>query len=68
MSKRNRPSPLKREREERKRQREAKKAERAAQKRARREGRQMSESRNQATDEFESDVVAADPQPETDDQ
>jgi len=68
MSKSNRPSPLKRGREERKRQREARKAEKAALKRARREAQQASEPRNQATDGFEGNVLAADPQPETDDQ
>jgi hypothetical protein len=44
MSKKNRPSVLKRERERKKREREAKKAKKAALKRARREGEAASPS------------------------
>ena len=51
MSKKNRPSVLKREREQKKRQRELKKAEKAALKRERREGNEASGAETSSTQE-----------------
>lgn len=65
VSKRNRPSVLKREREQRKRQRQAKKAAKAAVKRARREGDGGLTSRSMAMDDLESRTVPGDSQLET---
>lgn len=64
MSKKNRPSVLKREREQKKRQRVAKKAEKAALKRARREGGTESGAGSEASDGLELNPVVADRHPE----
>ena len=66
MSKKNRPSVLKREREQKKREREAKKAKKAALKRACRERHAASHSGPSSAEENEGDRVAADPSTETD--
>ncbi len=66
MSKKNRPSVLKREREQKKRQREAKKAKKATLKRARREGHAASPSEPTSSQETEGNRAATDPPIETD--
>jgi hypothetical protein len=66
MSKTNRPSVLKREREQKKREREAKKAKKAALKRACRERHAASHSGPSSAEEIEGDRVVADPSTETD--
>ncbi len=65
MSKKNRPSVLKREREQKKREREAKKAKKAALKRERREHPKASDSGPGPAEEIEGGRVAADPSTET---
>ncbi|MHC4698268.1 MAG: hypothetical protein ACYTFA_16165 [Planctomycetota bacterium] len=65
MSKKDRPSVLKREREQKKREREARKAKKAALKRARREGHAASQSGPSPTQQIEGQRVAADPSTET---
>jgi hypothetical protein len=68
MSNKNRPSVLKREREQRKRQRKANKATKAALKRAEREHKKASESNSPAGNELEGNAVAVDQRLETDGQ
>ncbi len=65
MAKKNRPSVLKREREQKKREREARKAKKAALKRARREGHVASPSGPTPTEYTEGQPVATDPPTET---
>jgi len=65
MAKRNRPSVLKREREQKKRMREVKKAEKAALKRARREEEAASTDGNTATDVEDRGGIPGDPPSET---
>ncbi len=66
MSKKNRPSVLKREREQRKRDREAKKAKKAALKHAVRERHAASHSEPSSAEEVEGDCIAADSSTERD--
>ena len=66
MPKKNRPSVLKREREQKKREREAKKAKKAALKRARRELQAASPSGASLPEEMEGERVAAEPPTATD--
>ena len=66
MPKKNRPSVLKREREQKKREREAKKAKKAAAKRACREHHVASHSGPSSAEEIEGDRIATDPSTETD--
>ena len=65
MAKRNRPSVLKREREQKKRMREVKKAEKAALKRARRDEETASLNGNTATDTDDRGGVPGGPPSET---
>ncbi len=66
MSKRNRPSVLKREREQKRRERETKKAKKAALKRTRREGHVASESEPSSPEEIGGNPVTVDPSTEAD--
>ena len=68
MSNKNRPSVLKREREQKKRQRKANKATKAALKRAQREDKKASESSSPVRNGLEGNAVAVEPQLETDGQ
>jgi hypothetical protein len=68
MSNKNRPSVLKREREQKKRQRKANKATKAALKRAQREDKKTSESSSPVRNELEGNAVAVEPRLETDGQ
>ncbi len=66
MPQKNRPSVLKRAREQKKRERAAGKAQKAALKRARREGASASQSGTASTDEIEGNRDAAGPSTDTD--